>query len=99
MKKLISGAILASALMISTASFAAEKTVKLSVPGMTCASCPYIVKAAIEMVDGIKSVEATMDDRSATVIFDDEITNLDEIREATAEVGYPSSLFKTTSGS
>ncbi len=73
---------------------AAEKMIRLSVPGMTCASCPYIVKAAISEVDGIKSVEATMKDRSATVVFDDAVTSLDEITQATANVGYPSSLIK-----
>jgi len=99
MKKLISGILFASALFLSPASFAAEQTVKLSVPGMTCASCPYIVKAAIEMLDGIKTVEATMDDRSATVVYDDAVTNLAEIQQATADVGYESSLFKTASGS
>ena len=78
---------------------AAEQTIKLSVPDMTCASCPYMVKQAISAVDGIKSVEATMEDRSATVVFDDALTNLDEIKQATADIGYPSSLFKTGSGS
>ena len=94
MKHLLTGITLASALMISTVAFAAEKTIKLSVPGMTCASCPYIVKGAINMLDGIKSVEATMDDLSATVTFDDAVTSVAEIRQATTDVGYPSTLIQ-----
>jgi len=81
-------------MVMSTASFAAEKTIKLSVPGMTCASCPYIVKGSIDMLDGIKSVEATMEDLSATVTFDDEVTNVEEIRAATNDVGYPSTVIQ-----
>ena len=99
MKSLITAVLFASSILASTTSFAGDKTVKLSVPGMTCASCPYIVKGSIDMLDGIKSVEATMEDRSATVTYDDAITNLEEITQATADVGYPSSLFKAGSDS
>ena len=94
MKNLITALCIAAPLLASPLALAAEKTIKLSVPGMTCASCPYIVKESISMVDGIKTVEATMDDRSATVTYDDTITSIAEITEATANVGYPSSLIE-----
>jgi len=99
MKKTVTTALVALTLAIPGALIAAEKTVKLSVPGMSCPSCPYMVKDAVSMVDGVKSVTATMADRSATVTFDDAITNVEEIQQATAEIGYPSSLFKEGSGS
>jgi len=99
MNKILAAAIFTSTMLGSPMLMAAEQTIKLSVPGMTCVSCPYIVKQAISMVDGIISVEATMDDLSATVTYDDAITNLDEITQATADVGYPSSLFKNASDS
>ena len=95
MKHLVGTALFATALLASGASLAAEKTVKLSVPGMTCPSCPYMVKQAVSMIDGVKAVSATMKDRSATVTFDDAVTTLDEIQQATADIGYPSSLIKT----
>ena len=79
--------------------FAEEQTVKLSVPGMSCVSCPYMVKQAISMVDGIKFVEATMTDRSATVTFEDTIATVKDIQQATANIGYPSTLFEESSGS
>jgi len=99
MKMTVTLATLALTFLISGASVAAEKTVKLSVPGMSCPSCPYMVKDAVSMVDGVKSVTATMADRSATVTFDDAVTTLEEIQQATADIGYPSSLFKVGSGS
>lgn len=99
MKLLIASVALGAAFMIAPQAFAAEQTVKLSVPGMSCASCPYMVKSAISKVDGIASVEATMADRSATVIFDDTVTDIAEIQEATENIGYPSSVVETTSGS
>ncbi len=94
MRHLFAGAILGSALLLSSAAMAAEKTVKLSIPGMNCASCPYMVKQAISTVDGIKSVTATMEDRSATVTFDEAVATIAEIQQATAEIGYPSTVVK-----
>ena len=89
-------AILSSGL--STA-FAAEQTIKLSVPGMSCASCPYMIKQAISKVDGIKLVDATMVDRTATVTFEDTVTTVQEISQATANIGYPSTLIDENTGS
>lgn len=76
----------------SFSAFAEEQTVKLSVPGMHCASCPYMVEQAVTMVEGVKSVEATMEDRSATVTYDDTVTTVEAIRGATAAIGYDSTV-------
>ncbi len=95
MKKILNFTMLAMIISAPSIAFAGEQTIKLSVPDMSCASCPYMVKQAISMVDGIKIVEATMEDRSATVTFDDALTNVDEIREATASIGYRSTVIQT----
>lgn len=94
MNRILLGAVFATAMFASSMAFAGEQTIKLSVPGMTCASCPYIVKQSISAIDGIKAVEATMNDRSATVTFEDTLTNIKLIREATASVGYPSTVIE-----
>lgn len=99
MKQILTLAVLAATVMFTSPSVAAEQTIKLSVPGMNCASCPYMVKQAISMVDGIKSVEATMDDRSATVIFDDALTTVSEIQAATSAIGYDSTVIQGDKGS
>lgn len=91
--------IAAVTLLLSTKSaWAGEQTIKLSVPDMNCASCPYMVKKAISKVDGVLSVSATMKDRSATVAFDDTKTNVDQVRAATASIGYPSTVVPSTGG-
>lgn len=84
-------------LLSTTNAWAGNKTVKLSVPDMSCASCPYMIKKAISRVDGVISVSATMEDRSATVAFDDAKTNVDQVRAATASIGYPSTVIPSTS--
>jgi len=99
MNKLILSLVFAMLASASSMAVAAEQTIKLSVPDMTCVSCPYMVKQAISAVDGIKAVEATMEDRSATVTFEDTLTSIEAIQQATANIGYPSTLFETKSGS
>lgn len=68
---------------------AGEKAVTLSVPGMFCASCPYVVQAAISKVDGVMTVTADVESRTASVVFDDAVASLDVILSATANAGYP----------
>ena len=84
--------LLTTATLSATTAFAAEKTVKLSVPGMYCASCPFIVKSAISAVKGVTLVKTMRDDRSATVTFDDTVASVDAITKATKDVGYESSV-------
>ena len=94
MKKLLTPILFATFMLVPSITMAAEQTVKLSIPSMTCASCPYIVKAAVTKVEGVKSVEATLEELSAIVVFDDTLTSLEEIQQATADVGYPSTLIE-----
>lgn len=99
MKKIIPTIVLTLAAFAASPAMSAEQTVKLSVPGMTCASCPFLVKQAVSAVAGVKAVEATMEDFSATVTFEDTLTSIEAIQQATADIGYPSSLFGVKSGS
>ena len=71
---------------------AAQKTVVLSVPSMNCAACPITVRKALEKVDGVQSVKATLEPPEAVVTFDDAKTSVDKLTEATKEAGYPSSV-------
>ena len=99
MKKLFAAMILATAAMSSTTVLAAEQTIKLSVPGMTCASCPYIIKKAISAIKGVKSVEPNLEDLSATVTFEDTVASIEAITQATKDVGYESSVISSTNKS
>ena len=96
MNKLIPSIVFAMLTTASSMATAAEQTIKLSVPDMTC---PYMVKQAISAVDGIKAVEATMEDRSATVTFEDTLTSIEAIQQATADIGYRSTPVEEKTGS
>ena len=75
---------------------AAQKTVTLGVPGMTCGACPITVKKAINKVDGVTRAEVDFDKRQAVVTYDDAKASADQIMQATANAGYPSSIKRGT---
>jgi len=71
---------------------AAEQTVILKVNGMTCQSCPYQVKRALKRVEGVINASASLDTREAEVTFDNAVTNIAMLTEATTNAGFPSTL-------
>lgn len=85
--KFLVPALLATALQTAPV-WAAEQTVNFSVPGMYCASCPYVVEAAMGAVGGVISVSADATERSAVVVFDNAITTIEAIAAASANAGY-----------
>lgn len=72
--------------------WAATQTVTLSVPGMTCSACPFTVKQALSKVRGVSKTEVSFEPRVAIVSYDDAQTNVQALRKATADAGYPSTL-------
>lgn len=88
MRKLVASAVLAAVLGVPA--WAAVKTVRLSVPGMTCPACPITVKMALAKVAGVRKVLVNYPKREALVTYEDSITTVKALTEATANVGYPS---------
>ena len=82
----------AIALSVATSSsaFAAEKTVTLAVQNMSCAACPYTVKASLEAVPGVTKVVVSFKEKTAVVTYDDEKSDLTALTTATTNAGYPS---------
>lgn len=89
MKKLFVLAALAATL--SAPSWAAVTTVALSVPGMTCATCPITVRTALKRVDGVKNI-AVVGQTAIRVTYDNAKTNVAALINATKDAGYPSSV-------
>ncbi|XKE47090.1 mercury resistance system periplasmic binding protein MerP [Halomonas organivorans] len=83
--------LLAGATLTPTA-WAAPRTVTLDVPGMTCAACPITVKAALSRVEGVTRVETSFEDREAVVTYDDDLTDLEALLQASAGAGYPAAV-------
>ena len=79
-------------LLFSLPTLAAQQTVTLSVPGMTCSACPFTVKAALNRVEGVSSVDVRYEERDATITFYDTKTSVEALTQATSNAGYPSTL-------
>lgn len=92
MKKLLTA--LALAATFAVPAWAATQTVTLSVPGMTCATCPITIKKALSKVDGVSKIEVDYATKLAVVTFDDAKTSIQTLKTATTGVGYPSELKK-----
>jgi mercuric ion binding protein len=72
----------------------AERTITLSVD-MWCASCPYIIKQTLARVPGVLDVAVSFDDQVAIVQYDDHMTDVAALTQATADVGFPSEPLAT----
>lgn len=70
----------------------AESTAVLDVPGMTCSMCPIAVKKSLQRVAGVIRAKVTFGNKEAVVTFDDSKTSVEELRQATANAGYPSTV-------
>lgn len=84
-----------SMLLVTAAAGAATQTTTLSVPTMSCASCPITIKAALSKVPGVSGVKSDLSKRQTTVVFDDAKTNVSALSSATAAAGFPSTVTQT----
>ena len=87
---LVATMLLVGTVWIQGAFAAAERTVTLAVDHMTCATCPFVVRKALQQVDGVDTVRVDYESKTATVAFDPEIASVSDITAATTRAGYPS---------
>ena len=74
--------------------WAAPRTVTLAVEHMTCSSCPYIVRKALERVPGVDTATVSFKRKTARVTFDDSKARVADLTAATGNAGYPSHAVK-----
>lgn len=94
MKRAVLASIFVVLAAFSTAAAAAPRTVTLSVPGMSCPTCPIQVKKALSRVSGVLEASASLEKKEAVVTYDDSKANVEALMKATADVGFPSTVKK-----
>ena len=62
--------------------------VVLKVDGMTCGHCKKAVEKALLKLNGIVSAEVDLDDKSVTVNFVGDATNVEKMEAAIVDAGY-----------
>ena len=90
--KPLHGAIATVLFALSCPLWAAPKSVRLDVPGMTCPTCPVTIKKALMKEQGVASVTVHYEKKELIVSFDDAKTTPDAIMRSTAAVGFPSQI-------
>ena len=66
------------------------QNVVLEVEGMTCVSCNITVSKALTNLDGVQEAEVTFEPPQAVVTYDPARVSIEQMVEATTNVGYPS---------
>ena len=84
----------AAVCLTASQALAAEQTTKLKVENMFCASCPFIVKRTLADVDGVKDVDVSFRDKTATVTYDDQKCSLTKLASAVSDAGFPATPIK-----
>ena len=68
------------------------KTIKLSIPGMHCASCEKLITAELEDLPGIHHSTITTAGLGGEVMFDDTLTSTQDILKAIKAAGYDATV-------
>ena len=91
----ILGTLLVAIVCISAELVAAgEQTARLKVENMYCASCPFIVKKTLASVEGVKRVDVSFRQKTATVVYDDQKCTAAKLASAASDAGFPATPIK-----
>jgi copper chaperone len=63
-------------------------TVTYSIPNISCNHCVHTIKMEVSDLEGVHSVEADVDTKSATISFEPP-ANEEKIKQLLAEIDYP----------
>ena len=65
-----------------------KRTVSLKIGGMHCANCALTIEKNLKSLSGVEKAEVSFASEKATLVFDPEKVNLNEIEETIRETGY-----------
>lgn len=68
------------------------KKITLSIPEISCGHCTSSIDAALRELDGIKSVESNVADKTTTVEFIEEIISEGAIIEIIDDIGFAATV-------
>lgn len=63
-------------------------TITYNIPNISCNHCVHTIQTEVSELAGVKSVEASAEKKTATVVFDAPATD-EQIRTLLTEINYP----------
>lgn len=70
------------------------RTVTLTVEGMSCVTCPLMVRRVLERVEGVAKAEVSYRDKTAVVRYDPAKCDVNALIAATNSIGFPSRVIE-----
>ncbi len=64
------------------------KEIVIKVEGMSCEHCVKSVTGALEALQGVKSVNVSLENKTATVEYDEAAVTVEALKEAIEDQGY-----------
>lgn len=94
-KKIFSSLVIIIALVIANGQLiASENTTEISLPTIQCGMCVRTIEKALNKVDGIINIGVNVENKKATVTYDDTKTDLSKIETAISKAGYDANNLK-----
>jgi mercuric ion binding protein len=81
-----------SMIIVSTTAYTASERVVLHIEGMHCATCPFVIKKALQAVDGVEKVSISLKRKRAEVFFDPDKVGEIEIANTVNQIGYEATV-------
>jgi len=75
-------------LIFSALLWSKEETVRIRVEGMTCPLCTMTIKKNLKKQPGVSKAKVRLNTKMATVVYDDNKTDIQQLLRAISEVGY-----------
>lgn len=75
-------------LLVAIPTFAKDVQTEIKVSGMTCGACSVSVQSALTKVKGVKGADVSHEKGLATVVYDDQQTNEQQLRDAINKTGF-----------
>ena len=64
------------------------KDIKLKIEGMHCAGCSTRLERVLNNLEGVEEAKVSLEEKQATIKFDETKTNIENIKEAIADAGF-----------
>lgn len=64
------------------------KSIEIPIEGMSCMSCVANVKKTLTSIDGVIKVNASLQDKNATIKYDPEKVTSEQMKKAINKIGY-----------
>ena len=77
-----------SGFFITGLSSGGEKTADISLPTIQCGTCVRTIEKALDKTEGVLNIDIDVENKKATVTFNDSKTNLSKIEDAIVKAGY-----------